>query len=416
MACIGWVRPSHRDGPHQEHLVGHHNPQDEEDALVHHDLQRSGQLEGTPEDDGAELPDRPTGFLRDPPTYEEALLNLGKAPTEADLGPQSPESRSLSLMPYDIEGDRDTDETQKQQEGILEQTEVGGQDTTEAPIKRGMGISAAPEKYQPALPRYVIAEESSEDEEDGQDEEEDLEAPYLAPKSALSSGPAKGGESAQIPAAGDQTPAKDLSDSGLSESIPELIDLREEGEKPSPFPSQKAQRPTMLKLPILYSSPPKGQKGNGQEATIGVCEEKVQEEQIIFIDDDRDLSPLQLLKRQVDSLLMPPPADSAPKAWKTYQGRGFQLSRMPEDEERPPGAVKKRTLQERRNTKALKLKIHKVAKMCMGPVDATHAQELAKLTSAVVPLQKLKIRDDGRPAENPENESEVDVPPHPRIK
>ena len=238
VARIGWVHPSHRDGPHREHPVGHHNPQNEEDVLVHHDLQRSGQLEGTPEDDGAELPDRPTGFLRDPPTYEEVLLNLGKAPTEADLGPRSPESRSSSLMPYDIKGDRDTDKTQEQQEGILEQMEVGGQDTTEAPIKRGMGISVAPEKYQPAPPRYIRAEESSEDKEDGQDEEEDLEAPYLAPKSALSSGPAKGEESAQIPAAGDQTPAKDLSDSGLSESIPELIDLREEGEKLSPFPSQ----------------------------------------------------------------------------------------------------------------------------------------------------------------------------------
>ena len=60
--------------------------------LVCHDLQRSGQLEATPEDDGAELPDEPTGLLRDPPTYEEALHSLGRAPTEADLGPQSPES------------------------------------------------------------------------------------------------------------------------------------------------------------------------------------------------------------------------------------------------------------------------------------------------------------------------------------
>ena len=57
MAHIGWVCPSRRDGPHREHPVGHHNPQDEEDALVHCDLQRSGKLEGTPEDDGAGLPD-----------------------------------------------------------------------------------------------------------------------------------------------------------------------------------------------------------------------------------------------------------------------------------------------------------------------------------------------------------------------
>ena len=102
-----------------------------------------------------------------------------------------------------MEEDRDPDETQEQQEGILEQMEVEEQDTTEAPIKRGMGISVAPEKYQPTPPRYIRAGENSEDEEDDQDEEEDLEAPYLAPKSALPSGPTQSEESAQIPVAGD---------------------------------------------------------------------------------------------------------------------------------------------------------------------------------------------------------------------
>ena len=87
VAHIGWVCPSCRDGPHREHPVGHHNPQDEEDVLVHRDLQRSGQLEGTPEGDEAEWQDRPAEVLRDPPTYEEALHSLGRAPTEADLGP-----------------------------------------------------------------------------------------------------------------------------------------------------------------------------------------------------------------------------------------------------------------------------------------------------------------------------------------
>ena len=320
-------------------------------------------------------------------------------------------------MPFGIEEDREYDEAQEQQTETHERKEVNGQDTTEAPVKRGMGIRVAPEKYQPAPPKYIRAGENSEDEEDCQDEEEDLEAPYQAPKSAPPSGPAQSEESAPIPAAGDQNPVKDLTDSDLPESVPELIDLREEGEKPSPFPSQKAQCPTILKLPTLYSSPPQGQKRNDQEATMGVCQEKVPEEQIIYIDDDRDPSPLQLLKRQVDSLLMLPPADSAPKARKTYRspGRGFQLSRRPEDIEQSPGAVKKRMLQERRNTK---LKIHKVAKMHTGQVDTLHTQELVKLTSVVVPLQRLKIRDDGRLAENPENESEVDVPtpPHPRIK
>ena len=32
--------------------------------------------------------------------------------------------------------------------------------------------------------------------------------------------------------------------------------------------------------------------------------------------------------------------------------------------------------------------------MCTGPVDTYHAQKLAKLTSTVVPLQKLKMQDD----------------------
>ena len=152
------------------------------------DLQRSGQLGGTSEDDGAELSDQPTGFLRDPPTYEEALHDLGRAPTEADLGPRSPESCSSSLMPYDMEEDGDQDKTQEQQEGILEQMETEEQDTIEAPIKRGMGISVAPEKYQPTSPRYIRAGENSGDEEDGQDVEEDLETPYLAPKPALPPG------------------------------------------------------------------------------------------------------------------------------------------------------------------------------------------------------------------------------------
>ena len=332
VAHIGWVHPSCRNGPHSEHPVGHHYPQTEGDAPMPDDPQRSRQLGGPLEDDGAELSDQPTGFLRDPPTYEEALHDLGRAPTEADLGPQNPESCSSSLMPYALEADGDQDKTQEQQEGILEQMGPEEQDTIEAPIKRGMGIKVAPEKYQPASPRYIRAGENSGDEEDGQDEEEDLEAPYLAPKPALFSGPAQSEKSVQMPAAGDTAPAEDLSD---PESIPELIDLREEGEKLSPFSSQKVQRPTMLKLPALAFPSLEGQKGNDQEVVIGICQEKVPEKQIIYIDDDRDPSPLQLLEKQVDSLLMPPPADCAPKARKTPRslGRGLQLSKMSDNEE-----------------------------------------------------------------------------------
>ena len=91
---------------------------------------------------------------------------------------------------------------------------------------------------------YIRAGEDSEDEEDGQDEKEDLEAPYLVPKSALPSGPAQSEESAQIPAAGDQIPVKDLLDSDLSEPMPELINLGEEGDQNHPlFPPRKPTIP-----------------------------------------------------------------------------------------------------------------------------------------------------------------------------
>ena len=386
---------------------------------MHHDLQRSGRLEDMLEDDRAGSPDRPAGSLRDPPTYEEVLLSLGRAPTEADLGPQSPESHSSSLVLYATEEDSDPEETQEQQEGTLEQMEADGQDTTEAPVQRGMGISMAPKDYQPAPPRYIKAGENSEDEENGQDKEENLEAPYLAPKLAPSSSPAQNEGLAQIPMKGGQTPANDLSESELSESIPELIDQRDEGEKPSPFPplsppesptSHHAETASSLFFPTQrskerysrgshWSLPGEGPRGTNN----------------IYVDDDMDPSPLQLLKRQVDSLLMLPPADTTPMAQKTYRslGRGLQLLRMPENEERSPGTIKGKTLQERRNTKALKLKIHKVAKMHMGPVDATHTQELAKLTSTEVPLQRLKIRDDGTPVEGPagEHENKISTPP-----
>ena len=82
---------------------------------------------------------------------------------------------------------------------------------------------------------------------------------------------------------------------------------------------------------------------------------------------------------------------------------------MLEDEERSPGTIKRRTLQERRNTKALKLKIHKVAKMHTGLVDTLNTQELVKLTSVVVPLQRLKIQDDPG-MKTPEDQPEAKTP------
>ena len=50
-----------------------------------------------------------------------------------------------------------------------------------------------------------------------------------------------------------------------------------------------------------------------------------------------------------------------------------------------------------------------MAKMRTGPVDPYHAQELAKLTSAVVSLQKLQIQDDN-PMGVPKSKLEVGSP------
>ena len=147
-----------------------------------------------------------------------------------------------------------------------------------------------------------------------------------------------------------------------------------------------------------------------------LVEKVVQEEQIIYIDDDVDPVSLQLLERQVDSLLMPHPSDTTPMAQKAPQspGRDHQLSRIPERTKRSPSSTRKKTLRERRNVKPLKLKVGPVAKMHTGQVDTHCAQELVKLTSAVVPLQRLKIQDDSL-LEVQKNKPEAKVPAPPQI-
>ena len=152
---------------------------------------------------------------------------------------------------------------------------------------------------------------------------------------------------------------------------------------------KRADHPTMLKLhEKMATTSEKTLPAPAPE----ICPEEVPEEQIIYIDDDVDPTPLQLLESQVDSLLMPPPSDTTPMAQKSL-GRD-QLSRMPERRKRFPSDTRKKTLQERQNAKSLKLKVSPVAKMHTRPVDTHHAQEMVKLTSMVVPLQRLRIQDD----------------------
>ena len=202
VVCISWIHPSHRNGPHQEHPAGHHTYHDEEDALVHCDLQRSGWLEDMPEDDRTGSLDGLAGSLRDPPTYEEALLSLGRAPTVDDLGPHEPDSCSSSLVLYNEDSNPEEDQNQ------LMETE--NLTPAEAPVKEGMGIAAAPENYQPATPRYIRAD--YDDSEDGQDtdEEGDVKATYLAPKQPPAPKPSQDGPIVQALLKEKNPPAEDL--------------------------------------------------------------------------------------------------------------------------------------------------------------------------------------------------------------
>ena len=253
VAHVGWICPSHRNGPHQEHPAGHHTYHDEEDALVHHDLQRSGRLEDMSEDDRMGPSDRPAGSLKNPPTYEEALLSLGRAPTVADLSPHEPDSHYSSLVPYDE--DSNPEEDQNQLESTPNQMETEDPTTAEAPVKKGMEIAAAPENYQPATPRYIRADEDSEGSQDT-DEEGDIEAPYLAPKLTPVPKPSKAEPMVQAPSKEKNPPAEDSQDSSGKESIPELINLREGEEMPPPSQPKRAKCPTTLgKLPAFFFPP-----------------------------------------------------------------------------------------------------------------------------------------------------------------
>ena len=210
MACAGWIHPSQRSGHHHEHPAECHTYHEEEDALVHCDLQRSGWQEDLPEDNRTGPVDRSARYPNNPPTYEETLHSLGRAPTVADLGLHRPDSCSSSLLPY--EEDSNPEEDQNQQGETPNQMEIEDPATAEAPVKKGMGIAVGPGNYQPAPPRYMRADEDSEDGQDT-DEEEDIEAPYLAPKQTPVPKPSQDEQTAQAPSKGKNPPAEDLQES-----------------------------------------------------------------------------------------------------------------------------------------------------------------------------------------------------------
>ena len=252
-------------------------------------------------------------------------------------------------------GDEDSnpEEDQEQLMEAPEFMETKGSAIVGTPAREGMGINAAPDNYQPASPRYVRTDEDSEE------EEVDIEAPYLAPRPTLSLNLSRNEKMKQAPAKDGQTPMVNPPESSGDESMPELINLRDGENATTPPPSQRVQRPETLKLTALSAT------GTQPEVAPETSVKEVPEEQIIYIDDDAEPTPLQLLEKQVDSLLMPPPVDTAPAAQKAHRslGQGFQLFKAAEEEASSPGTPRKKSLQERCKNKALKLRVYKVAKM-----------------------------------------------------
>ena len=120
----------------------------------------------------------------------------------------------------------------------------------------------------------------------------------------------------QAPAKEGQTPMVNPPKSSGDESMPKLIDLRGGENATTPPPSQRVQCPETLKLTAL------GAAGTQPEVPPETSVKEVPEEQIIYIDDDAEPTPLQLLEKQVDSLLMPPPVDTAPAVQKAHRSLG----------------------------------------------------------------------------------------------
>ena len=172
----------------------------------------------------------------DLPTNEEALHSLGRAPTIADLGPHSPGSCSSSLVPYEAGEDSKPEDDQNSQERAPEQMETEERAMVEAPAKEGMAIAVGPEEYTPASPRYVRDGEDDADDQ-GIDGDEDVEAPFLAPKENPTPKTPWDEQTALTPLKGNTASSSD-------KSIPELIDLREE----EGVPPKRINHPTTLGL------------------------------------------------------------------------------------------------------------------------------------------------------------------------
>ena len=117
----------------------------------------------------------------------------------------------------------------------------------EAPAKEVMGIAVGPEEYLPASPRYVRDGEDDTDDQDT-DKDEDVEAPFLAPKDDPTSRTPQDVQAALLSLKGSTATAKDPQVSSSDESIPELIDLGKEEDASPSLPPKRVKCPTTLGL------------------------------------------------------------------------------------------------------------------------------------------------------------------------
>ena len=208
---------------------------------------------------------------------------------------------SSSLVPFEDDSSS-TPEEEEQQPAREERMEDQGEDTV---IKEGAMTEPqeAKAEYVPSSPQYVPA---SDDEEENMSSDEDLEAPYLAPRIADI---APLNEDLRVdyyavPPKEDQPTQPPMPESSGNNSVPDLIDLQEESQLP-PVPPKRAACSTTLGLdngqslpePTPVVSPTsKGKPGKPAVAVPLVSVERVHEEEIIHVDNDRESSPLQCMQ------------------------------------------------------------------------------------------------------------------------
>ena len=159
------------------------------------------------------------------------------------------------------------------------------------------------------------------------------------------------------------------------ESIPELIDLREE-EVPPPSPPKRAHHPTTVGLDKKMTAAAEGPPIPPAPISKGKTEMK--------------MAPVATPKMRI--------VNATTSRYHTYCTEAPQCHNNPpkelEKRRLPPGTIEKKTLHEKRRGKFMMLNIPTVAKMCTRQAELHRAQELAKLACTVVPLQKLNIRED----------------------